>query len=217
MADEIPDIYVGQYALRTFKIDFRNKELRSITQNGSHWKGGVCAAVCLAHRRHPPPGEHCGCGVYGTLSLSELRLFGPTCIQDIVTVIAAEGRTIIGPKGLRTECARVVAYWAPTRNVRHIAASQLEGAQHYSSLQVMLDYYDLPARGPLPRRRFVDPGVLWGILCAFWLLFAGLDTLTFIGYLYKHSYAWAAWEVVVVILMVYLAFFNYKKVRQRFG
>lgn len=217
MTDEIPDIQVGQHALRTFKVNFRKKELVSITQAGSHWKGGVCTAVCLENRFHPVPGEFCGCGVYGTLSLAALRQFGRVYMQDIVTVIAAEGRTIIGSVGLRTAHARVIAYWAPTRGIRQIAAKQFEGARYYSDLQAMLDAHDLPAAGPLPKRRRFDSGVLAGILCAFWSLFAVLDTLSLLDYLHKHSYGWATWEAIIVVAMLFLATFNYKRVRQRFG
>lgn len=216
MTDETPDIQVGQNALRTFKVDFRKKELLSITQSGSHWKGGVCTAVCLAATRRPHrvPDSYCVCGIYGTLSLTELRQFGPTCIQDIVTVIAAEGHTIIGPRGLRTERARVIAYWTPVRTIRQIAAKQFEGAQHYNNLQTMLDDHDLPAGGPLPKRR---SSVLSAMLTAVWSLLAAQTAVSGALYIQNGNYGWAALQAFTTGLAINLALYNYRQMRQRMG
>lgn len=63
---------------------------------------------------HPAPQLDCCCGIYGSLSMGHLvRQYRVAAY--LTAVIAAEGRTIIGTHGLRTERARVVAYyWNPT-------------------------------------------------------------------------------------------------------
>src|ERR1700758_3506082 len=62
--------------------------------------------------KHDAPHEDCRCGVYGSLNLENLRRQYHESL-NLVAVIAAEGETIIGTRGLRTEFARVVAYWTP--------------------------------------------------------------------------------------------------------
>lgn len=217
--DETDDIEVGRVALRTFKVDYRTKELRSITQPGSHWKGGVCTAICLAKKslQHTTPSIYCVCGIYGTLTLDALRQFGPLCIRDIVTVIAAEGITIIGPTGLRTERARVIAYWSPARGIRKLAAKQFEGARHFDDLQALLDEYDLPAGGPLPTPRWLDHGIIATVLCPLWSLFALQDAVIADQYIRAQNYGWAAYEIVIALVMATFALHNFRLLRQRFG
>lgn len=100
---------------------------------------------------HEAPSEKCHCGVYGALSLDHLEAQYPQHTRNIVAVIAAEGNTIIGPRGLRTQFARVVAYWAinSTRSAA-IAANQFRGAKHFTDRSVMLDEYRLPSHLPVP-------------------------------------------------------------------
>lgn len=120
---EMVDLEVGRFALRTFV--FVNGRPESILSYGN-WRDGTCTARCRANTvawnfllgpdfalpesDHESPAMECSCGIYGSLSLSHLREHY-TQASDIVAVIAAEGRTIIGTRGLRTERARVVAYW----------------------------------------------------------------------------------------------------------
>jgi hypothetical protein len=139
------DIEVGRYALRTFKVDFKRRELRSLTQGRhgpSEWAGGLCVAKCHYYG-HQPPDPTCTCGVYGAVSLGGLKQFG-VFARSLVAVFAAEGDTLLGDCGLRTAYARVVAYWAPSRGVQRICAKQCGGAKRYNKLDDMLAAYDLP-------------------------------------------------------------------------
>lgn len=141
------DIEVGRHALRTFKVDFRRRELRAMTQHPgtpSEWVGGTCIAVCRSRpSAHQSPKPSCTCGVYGTVELAGLNQFG-LYSHELVTVIAAEGATIVGDTGLRTAAARVVAYWSPARGVRRICAEQCKGAKEFRNLDEMLKAYNLP-------------------------------------------------------------------------
>lgn len=144
------------------------------------WEDGTCEAVCHGYSRprHEAPGENCGCGVYGSLSYADVLGQYPTAAKHLVAVIAAEGKTIIGTRGLRTAFARVVAYWAdPTspgrpapvldfwgrrvRDVgrdtdqptyREVAALQFRDAQSYDCPLEMVEEYRLallpPAQSP---------------------------------------------------------------------
>jgi hypothetical protein len=100
--------------------------------------------------RHTAPYLDCHCGVYGSLSLNHLIDQYRFETMKIITVIAAEGETIIGSRGLRTQYARVVAYWSPFRKFRRAADAQFEGAQHFKSLEEMLSEYQLPRYLPDP-------------------------------------------------------------------
>lgn len=130
------DLEVGRFAVRTFRMDsWRGipESLCSVQLGTGHWNGGFCVASCLAELmvqgytgyhgyprgpyfgfeipEHPVPDLRCTCGIYGALSLEALDRQYDRWSTDFTAVIAAEGRTIIGTRGLRTERARVVAYY----------------------------------------------------------------------------------------------------------
>ncbi len=154
---ELPDLEVGRHALRTFSV--RNNHLWPVamTEDDS-WADGTCVARCvetsyssLRHAilddspaRHPTPSMDCSCGIYGTLSLIHLRTQYPVMTDRLVCVIAVEGNTILGDRGLRAAAARVVAYWAKDRGIHRIAQGQLKDGMHYKKLKKMLDAYGLP-------------------------------------------------------------------------
>lgn len=137
-------------------------ELCSTAMQGSHWKGGVCEATCQAQRNthrerlielaaltvgeqpvfsHQAPHEDCHCGIYAAHTLRTLKEQFAAA-RDIVAVVAAEGQTIIGSKGFRTQRARVVAYWC-SESVSATASTQFAQAQRYSTISSMLDDYGL--------------------------------------------------------------------------
>jgi hypothetical protein len=150
-------------------------ELCSAAVQGSHWKGGVCEAVCRvpanAHKNllielaaltagvepvfgHQAPQEDCHCGIYAAHTLQVLCDQYSSYVKDIVAVVAAEGQTIIGDKGFRTERARVVAYWCSER-VAPTAASQFPDAERYSEIASMLTDYGLERGTPSPHQVFL--------------------------------------------------------------
>lgn len=155
---ELPDIEVARYALRTFNT--AGNTLQSIVIPGDHWAGGVCIAKC--HREdflgdradidHPGPHTsppeslktRCQCGIYGCLTVDALRWQYPRQSRKLIAVIAAEGPTIIGDTGLRTSAARVVAFWAPDRELRRICLNSCPDARVFDALDVMLADYGFP-------------------------------------------------------------------------
>lgn len=147
MTAQTPDIEVARYALRTFRIDPRARALIPVVIDDPRaWENGVCVARC--HRDHSPPANGCRCGVYGATSLGSLFAQYPLLASHIVAVIAAEGATIIGSSGLRTQAARVVAYWCgPSPGLakaRAVLAEQCPDAQAYNDCVAMLARYHLP-------------------------------------------------------------------------
>lgn len=152
------DVEVGRFALRTFRI---------VWQSDVDWDNGVCEAVCIkrtesvyswggnllgvlqdqlhdpAVPKHDAPFEGCTCGIYGTLDVAALMRQYWHNARHLITVIAAEGRTIIGPVGLRTARARVVAYWTPTVWLEQ-RQEALREAEYYCQLPEMLNEYHLP-------------------------------------------------------------------------
>ncbi|BCP41448.1 hypothetical protein MINTMi27_15410 [Mycobacterium intracellulare] len=144
-------------------------ELGSIAIGGNHWSDGTCTAKCLGGMgmtfscgdprcpwcnrniiNHEAPHDKCSCGIYGCLSLEWLRGQYPDKVSNIVAVIAAEGQTIIGTRGLRTQFARVVAYWCINGGgYPEMAKRQFVGAQRYLGMSEMLRAYGLPwSAGP---------------------------------------------------------------------
>lgn len=128
--------------------------------DGTLWLNGSCEATCLAHavqgvysmlgwnfqlERHQSPHEMCKCGVYGLLSLEELIRQYPGHANKVVTVVAAEGQTIVGTKGFRTQRAEVVAYWCNPRNpgILAMCRNQFREAQHYENKFTMLRNFHL--------------------------------------------------------------------------
>jgi hypothetical protein len=146
------DLEVGRYALRTFHVPYGSTQLDSVAQTtyGS-WLGGVCEAVCTKYA-HTAPQEHCTCGIYGMLSIQQLFRQYSNNARYSVAVISVEGTTFIGEKGLRTEAARVVAYWcAQMGDQSHhwqAYSHQCPDADIYSDLNTMLTAYGFDPAEP---------------------------------------------------------------------
>ena len=183
----LDDIEVGRFALRSFSMRFlfasrpQDPILAPISVNDPEaWLNGTCEAVC--HRGesregdilpngmraywlggydepHDSPHERCRCGIYGSFSVKALYESGPIFVNRMVAVIAAEGFTIIGDKGLRTQRARVTAYWVNSDRLSpygsdtlwygyqgRLEASrrQFSEADEYSELNDMLGAYGFP-------------------------------------------------------------------------
>lgn len=173
MSDEaVPDIEVARYALRTFDIVplGENGRLRLKSLYQVHfWEGGKAIATCLNRDRvhverngtmawsnHAPPVEGCSCGLYGTLTLDQLlREYGNRA-RNLICVIAAEGGTVIGSKGLRTAAARIVAYWTPVRATELVMERECKDAKAYTNVTQMLSDYKFP---PF-EGEWLDPGVI---------------------------------------------------------
>jgi len=144
------DFEVARYGLRTFKI--ADGKLQPVAQGrADDWLGGTCTADCHAmkyNQHHKPPVKECGCGVYAALTAFDLIDQWMRHSALVIAVVAAEGTTIIGPRGFRTECARVVAWWSPYWNVRRLINKQFPNTVRYKRLQSMLDAYHLPFYPP---------------------------------------------------------------------
>ena len=160
MTDEV-GLEVDRFALRTFQVTPAGR-LASISVSGDHWADGTCSAQCLkddvnffgwwrgeANIPHKAPGWDCRCGIYGSLNLANLIRQYPHHARSIVAVIAAEGQTIIGSRGLRAQYARVVAFWTPERSIKRRASKQFRGAEYYKRCSKMLAAYGLE-RGEAP-------------------------------------------------------------------
>ncbi|RAV17500.1 hypothetical protein DQP57_00300 [Mycobacterium colombiense] len=96
---------------------------------------------------HEAPGEGCHCGIYATLSLECLNKQYGDSAQHVVAVVAAEGQTIIGTKGFRTQYARVVAYWCDDRLAKP-CARQFRDARRYLAMSSMLRDYGIHNHDP---------------------------------------------------------------------
>lgn len=150
------DLEMDRFALRTFEIKPASGLFGSLQVSGNHWVDGTCTAQCLKddinfygwwrHERpepHIPPGDNCRCGIYGSLNLANLIKQYPYQCRRCVAVIAAEGETIIGSRGLRTQYARVAALWSPERELRKTAKMQFTGAEIFKRCSKMLAAYGL--------------------------------------------------------------------------
>lgn len=140
---------------------------------GQHWTDGTCTAKCHAdsvnliswswltaltgqeYPGHEAPSEDCRCGIYATLTYEHLVDQYPQHTARVVTVVAAEGQTIIGDKGFRTQYARVVAYWCGD-DLLDICKTQFKDAQQFPQVNHMLKEYGFPYSPPA-----------WGFLEAF--------------------------------------------------
>jgi hypothetical protein len=130
------------------------------------WRDGTCTAQCLrslygigrweaakgktflpAPPGHKPPHLACTCGIYGALDHTSLHRQYSYEMGNILAVIAAEGRTIIGTRGLRTEYARVVA-WKGDGVYATIAKGQFKDAEQFDTTEELLKAYHLPRVGP---------------------------------------------------------------------
>jgi hypothetical protein len=106
---------------------------------------------------HTAPREGCQCGIYGSHSYMDLATQYPEHTRFIVGVIAAEGQTIMGPRGLRTERARCVAYWTPDLIIlKHIAARNLGADIWTPDIERMLADYHLPIRPEIGPGNYTD-------------------------------------------------------------
>lgn len=146
----LPDIEVGRYALRTFFLGHGN--LRSLYQD-FYWDGGTAIAECRSepwtplHPDEEVPAIRCGCGLYGTLTIDQLLREYGSYAKHSIAVIAAEGATYIGTKGLRTAAARVVGYWRPDKGMYADLAERAYkdiDAVRYGTVAEMVNAYDFP-------------------------------------------------------------------------
>lgn len=149
---QLPDLEVGRVALRTFKIE--DDHLWPVAFKNDDWADGTCVARCVYYDEedssttyHEAPKLGCSCGIYGTLSLSHLFDQWRVLTQQLVCVIAAEGNTVMGDKGLRTSAARVLAYWSKDKKVRRIVKGQFPDVVYYRKMEAMLDHYGIPVIG----------------------------------------------------------------------
>lgn len=152
---ELPDIEIARYGLRTFKL--RDGTLGSVVKNHA-WTGGTAIAQCLAspgtalgliEPPHEAPHEDCACGIYATLNFTMLaRQYGDDAKRS-VAVIAAEGTTIIGDKGLRTAAARIVGWWAVDDDAAKSYA-QCDGATRHDDVNALLEAFGFEAYGEWP-------------------------------------------------------------------
>lgn len=149
---EVKDLVVGVHAVRTFKL--HRGQMHSISAPTGLWSDGVCEAVCYNlgfqakvssnHPDLPAPQLKCSCGIYGSFFLSHLMGSYVKFAESVLTVIAAEGRTIVGTRGIRTERARVVAWWTPKLWATAVCTTQFVGAKRYRSMDSMLADYGIP-------------------------------------------------------------------------
>lgn len=156
---EVCNLAVGLYALRTFC--FEAGEFHSLSAPQGLWKGGACEASCIdfdatnekgelvpyaKHQDEACPVLNCECGIYGALNYECLAKQYRIRCSEVTAVIAAEGKTIAGSQGLRTQYARVVGYffggWAAIYRVP--ATRQFVDAGEYNSLDEMLEHFGIP-------------------------------------------------------------------------
>lgn len=145
------ELEVGRYAIRTFKYTGSDSKypdimLRSLREGGAHWHDGVCVAECLAWKGHSAPADGCFCGIYGALDLQTLRRQYPAETAYVLAVIAVEGQTIIGTRGLRTQYARVVGYWSSGYFAAQSRACkrELKGARRFWTITGLLNAFQIP-------------------------------------------------------------------------
>jgi len=164
------DVELARYGLRTFKVDPDNMALRSMAISGLHWQGGVARAKCLKDdpllqgyrfkgnppKKHVSPHIECSCGIYGSLYLDNLINQYSGYTQQLVCVIAAEGTTIIGSKGFRTECGRIVAFWSQYKTIATVVQHVAPKAEYITNLNNMLSKYGCPMESP-PELRPTGP------------------------------------------------------------
>lgn len=170
---ETDDIEVARYGLRTFNT--QAGVLGSVAITGCHWEDGVIEAKCmkgdtirmamwgdeeqLVPITHKAPHKHCSCGAYATVTLQSLVSQYAAKAQYNIAVVAAEGPTIIGSRGMRTSAARVVAYWTPDTREGKFAKAVYErvcGSEvpHYTDVREMLKAFNFEKyEHPLPWER----------------------------------------------------------------
>jgi hypothetical protein len=215
------DLRVAQYALRTFKVDYRLRQLRSVSINGAYWEDGKCVAKCMhytsgrTYRSHKSPDERCNCGIYGTLDFASLAGQWGAYSSSLVTVIAAEGKTIIGDTGLKTEAARVVAYWSPYPGIRKICRNQCVDAVRYKKLSELLDAYNFPPGRVAFRWKLFSAF----IYAQFFIIAALLTSNVFDAIRYISNHSWVSLLLIALANAAILMFahMNYDNLRMRIG
>lgn len=123
------------------------------------WGDGTCKAVCTQSTTvmtwggdpvwtdltfHEPPDKGCGCGIYALDDLKDLYHEYPNYTASVVAVISASGRTIECQKGIRTQQARVVAYWVLDH--LHICSCELCGRRRRTYIEPSRERYWLGRR-----------------------------------------------------------------------
>ncbi len=147
---------------------------------GEDWEDGTCRAVChkgsragwrggrlvtLTNEVHDAPHEGCDCGIYGSLSYADLLYQFRSNASIMVAVIAAEGTTIIGDRGLRTQFARVVAYWTDDDPFhRIVSAAQFKDAKVFETPLDMVEAYGLRLLPPPEKDDYGGPN-WWTAKC----------------------------------------------------
>jgi hypothetical protein len=164
------DIELGRVAVRTFALDYGLEKFHSLAAPGDHWSTGSCSAVCIGNvtsvghsngidkkgkvrHDHLAPNLVCTCGIYGALYLDTLTRQFHALTGQTLAVIAAEGVTLIGSRGLRTQYARVLGYWLGDYGtfdfkVRDIAARQFVNARSYEDPIALIRAFGIPLMAP---------------------------------------------------------------------
>ncbi len=154
---------------------------------GGPWSGVLEQAVCAAGEEHEAPARDCGCGLYGWYAPADAR--DSSGFGNVIAVIVARGRTVLGDHGFRAARARVEAVaLPPALRLRPAAAAaararlagQYPDTAVYDSVAAMMrahppsDVRELaPTARPNPARRYrsIAMGV-WavGVLALYTLL-----------------------------------------------
>lgn len=169
------DPEVQRYALRSFDTSYGR--LKSLFQ-AFCWENGVAIATCSKGKcpDDAVPVAECACGLYGHLTLDLLVGDYRVHARKNVAVFEAEGRTIIGPRGLKTKAARIQGYWCATLTEKDVYDHHAPEAKHFACIDELLKAYHFPAydptstvEGPFPlyrdtRRNERDGDALWADL-----------------------------------------------------
>jgi hypothetical protein len=159
--------YSAGLGVKPQPIDAETHVLGSVyIGGGQYWTDGTCTAECHNDKAkvftpldwlswltgqklplHQAPSEGCGCGIYATLTYEHLADQYPKETRRVVTVVAAEGQTIIGDKGFRTQYARVVAYWCDD-GLLDICKTQFKDAERFPKVNHMLKAYGFLSSAP---------------------------------------------------------------------
>lgn len=110
--DTGPELRVGQYGLRTFRVSEDGYLIPVAAGLDSSWKDGTCIAQCNKGHNHLVPDDKCSCGIYSFPSAVQVRSQYPSG-YSLLAVVSLEGRAIEGEYGWRSEAARIVAIWMP--------------------------------------------------------------------------------------------------------
>jgi hypothetical protein len=151
------DIEVARYGFRTFRTwrhaeTQEQKYFRSL-YSADVWDNGTMEAKCKREKTDPilssigvdhvSPHIDCTCGIYASLTYGSLiHQYREAGI--FLAVIAAEGTTIIGSRGFRTQYARIVAWTTAHANYAEIARKQFKDARQFFNKELMAEAYELP-------------------------------------------------------------------------